>query len=175
MGAAGWSLWAGEAPAAGVVLPTWLAVVLAIAVAIAPFVAAFLSYRTALRAITATNTATEATKATAAVTHALTASASNRQLIMQALELTRSEEPASRRQGLALLDGLSRLAGLSPNDALLIQSLTRPVIEGKLSEGRKLRLQNLAVSFRLVRPDPGEEVAGGRDRGDTRSSVGSPY
>ena len=51
--------------------------------------------------------------------------------------MARSDDPLAKRQGYALLNGLSQMSGLSPDDAVLVQALTRPLIERTLSEGRR--------------------------------------
>jgi hypothetical protein len=129
---------AADAGGTDIVLPWWLALVLLAIPIIEPFVSSRLSYRSAMRAVEATNKATEATRATAAEANALTAQASDRDLIKYALELARSEEARARRQGLALLDGLSRMPGLAPKDAIPVQAVTRPKIEPTLSAARAL-------------------------------------
>jgi len=66
-------------------------------------------------------------------------SRSDRDLIMQALELIRRpNDPLAHRQGTALLDGLSRMPGLSEDDAVLVQSVTRPVLDPVLQQARRL-------------------------------------
>lgn len=80
--------------------------------------------------------AAEASNATARQTNALTASKSDRGLIMGALELAWASDPEAQRHGYALLDGLSKMTGLSSGVAVLVQSLTRPQIESTLSAGR---------------------------------------
>lgn len=66
-------------------------------------------------------------------------SRSDRDLILQALELIRRPDDAlAHRQGTALLDGLSRMPGLSEDDAVLVQSVTRPVLDPVLAQARRL-------------------------------------
>jgi hypothetical protein len=137
-GSGEWSAGAADGGGTDIVLPWWLALILLAIPVVEPFVSSRLSYRSAMKAVEATNKATEATRDTAAETNALTAQASDRDLIKYAMELARSEDPQAKRQGLALLQGLSQMPGLTQDDAILVQAVTRPLIESTLSAAREL-------------------------------------
>jgi hypothetical protein len=124
-------LWAGEAANAGVQLPVQLVVVLAVVASIAPFVTGWLGYRAATKN-------TQATRKTATETQAAQTNEAHRTLILHAIELVRSDDPFTREQGNAMLEGIAEMAGLSPDNALLIQKLTREAIERRLEQARRL-------------------------------------
>ncbi|MCZ2857428.1 hypothetical protein [Blastococcus sp. VKM Ac-2987] len=157
------SVWAAEG-AEGLVLPWWLAILLAVIAAVAPVVTGWLTYQAAAKK---TASDSEAAKDT----HTLESSKSDRQLILQALEFARSDDATTRRQGWALLSGLSKMSGLSPDDGVLIQTLTRPLVERRLSEGRTVEeIDNDEVGY-VYLIDEDEEVQPDEDReGDAAGS-----
>jgi hypothetical protein len=74
---------------------------------------------------------------------------SNRELIFQAIEWTRSDNELTQAQGWAMIDGLSRMRLAEP-DAILIMSVTRPEIERRLSDARRvLEIEGQQVGFAL--------------------------
>jgi Sec-independent protein translocase protein TatA len=132
-----------EVPVAdGVTLPAWLAILLLVLVVVGPIVsgvvASVLTYRAATKTVTASERATATTRATEQDKQAHEVSKSNRELILQAIGWTRDADELTATQGWAMLDGLSRMPGLSPDDAVLILSVTRPAIERRLSEARRV-------------------------------------
>ncbi len=129
---------AGEAADAGLTLPWWLAIVFAVIAAVAPVLTGWLTYRAAVKATQASRDAAAATNATAQRANALAASKSDRELMMSALAMAQSENPETKRHGYALLSGLATMSGLSPDDAILVQGLTRPLIVRTLSTGRRI-------------------------------------
>lgn len=54
-----------------------------------------------------------------------------------------------------MLETLSRMPGVAPNDAALIQAVTRAAIEGRLSEARMTEEQT-GQPARFVTDEPGE-------------------
>ncbi|WP_448642775.1 hypothetical protein [Geodermatophilus sp. URMC 63] len=120
-----------------VVLPWWLVVLFAVLAAVEPFIGAYLGHRAAMKQVEATNKATEATAEAAARTAAIEQKKSDRELILRAMELARSSDMTTKRQGYAMLQGLSKMPGLSLDDAILLQGLSRMLNERTLSMGRQ--------------------------------------
>lgn len=154
-----------------VAVPDWVPIVsaiggLGVGAAINPtveIVKARITAKTAGAAVEATREATEANRETARETHQRETAKSNRELILQAIEWTRSEVELTHDQGWALLEGMSTLT-LTPSDAVLITSVTRPLIERRLSEARRLvEIEGEDVAFGIdIGPRPRAlEVEGG--------------
>jgi len=93
----------------------------------------------------------------AAATDATQRSISDRDLIKQALELQRSDDPRAQVQGATMLRALASMEGLDPKDALLVQEVTRPQIEPTLSAARALEGTAVPVEF-YVEDDETEEA-----------------
>jgi hypothetical protein len=159
--------------------PIWATLLVAVIAVVGPWLAYQASLRNTnairLNAIEANSTANRAleqaaetarqSNETARQANALSASKSDRELIMQALELARSDNARAQQQAWALLDGLSRMPGLSPDDAILVQQVTRPMIEGTLSQGRRIEeVEKDEVTLHyVIDEDDGEEGDGGED------------
>jgi hypothetical protein len=155
----------------GVTLPTWLAILLIVLAVVGPIVsgviASVLTYKAAIKSVSATENATETTRETERDKHAREVSKSNRELILDAIEWTRSSDPLTQTQGWAMLDGLSRLPGLSPQDAVLFTSVTRPEIERRLSEARRLvEIEDDNIIFGIDMGPRQPEAGGGSDDQD---------
>lgn len=156
---------AAGAAAAGA--PSWLILVLLVWAGVAPLVTAVLAYRAATRTASVTREAArdqhERELRRTHLEHERETSRSNRELILQAIELTSSENEFTRRQGRALLISLPLLPNLSPDDAVLVHQFTRQVIEPTLSEGRRV-VEDEDDTLRFVIATSKEE--GGDDEDD---------
>lgn len=127
-------------------VPLWATLVIAFGVALLTLIGVLVTQAVLRRNAKDTNRVTrENSQDTTAVAQQVATtdrSKSDRDLILQALELLRKpDDPLAHRQGAALLDGLARMPGLSPDDAVLVQSVTRPVLEPILEEGREVESQ----------------------------------
>jgi hypothetical protein len=124
-------------------VPVWATVLVGLGAAVIGFLGNALTGWIDLRRSQASNavTRTNALESTAVAQQVADTerSRSDRDLILQALELIRRPGDATaHRQGTALLDGLSRMPGLSEDDAVLVQSVTRPVLDPVLAQARRL-------------------------------------
>ncbi len=138
-----WAATGGE-----VTLPLWLVIVLAAMAGLSPFVASVLAYRAAAK-----QTKTAALTATAQ--QAMERNKGYQELILKAAELARSPERVSREQGFAMLDGIAEMQDLSPDNARLVQRLTREFLGETLEVARRVAEQEGQIpSFwrRLKRP-----------------------
>ncbi len=89
-------------------------------------------------------------------------SRANRELLLQALELERSEDATAKQQGRALLLGLSRTT-LSVEDAALVRAqVTRPAIQATLEEARAVQART-GEPPRFVVGDPVQREGGSSD------------
>lgn len=122
---------------------------LAFLAVVGPIVSGVLTYRAA----TGANKVTEAANID---THTRESSKSDREILLEAMALSRSDNPAEQRQGDALLAGMLQMPGLSPDDAVLVLGVTRPIIEPTLSEVRERQVREGKVPGfvrRLLRGD----------------------
>jgi len=124
-----WTTWAGEAPPAAAGVPIWLTIVLAVVGLINAGVLGWLGYLLSRRG------------------HNLAVRQSYRDLILKAAELIRSPERFSHEQGMAMLESIAQIKGLSADDVRLIQLLTRQGLERRLVEGRQAQQQGRKPRF----------------------------
>lgn len=157
------------AGAAAAGAPSWLILVLLVWAGVAPTVTAVLAYRAAMRTATVNREAArdqhERELRKTHLEHERETSRSNRELILQAIELTSSENEFTRQQGRALLISLPLLPNLSPDDAVLVHQFTRQVIEPTLSEGRRV-VEDEDDAVRFVIASTTNEERGGDDEDD---------
>jgi hypothetical protein len=124
-----WATWAGEAAPGTAGLPLWLAIVLSFVGLLNTALLGWLGYLLSRRG------------------HELAVHQSYRDLIIKAAELIRSPEHFTHEQGMAMLESIAQIKGLSADDVRLIQLLTRQGLERRLDEGRQAQQQGRKPRF----------------------------